>query len=51
MMIDSVCKDYRSKIAEILFEEMTVISILKGYSVIFMNSATVTLFSSGETTY
>jgi actin-related protein len=47
MMIDSVyvSKEYRTKMAEILFEEMKV------NSVIFMNSSTLTLFSSGETTY
>ena len=47
MMIDSVyvSKEYRTKMAEILFEDMKV------NSVIFMNSSTLTLFSSGETTY
>ena len=46
-MIDSVyvSKEYRTKLAEILFEDMKV------NSVIFMNSSTLTLFSSGETTY
>lgn len=46
MMIDSVyvSKEYRTKMAEILFEDMKV------NSVIFMNSSTLTLFSSGETT-
>ena len=46
MMIDSVhvSKDYRTKMAEILFEQMKV------NSVIFMNSSTLTLFSVGETT-
>jgi len=46
MMIDSVyvSKEYRTRMAEILFEE------LKVNSVIFMNSSTLTLFSSGETT-
>jgi centractin len=46
MMIDSVyvSKEYRTKMAEILFEE------LKVNSVIFMNASTLTLFSSGETT-
>jgi len=46
MLIDSVyvSKDYRTKIAEIFFND------LKVNSIIFMNASTLSLFSSGETT-
>jgi actin-related protein len=46
MMIDSLylSKEYRSQMAEILFEEMKI------QSVSFMNSSCTTLFSAGETT-
>ena len=46
LMIDSVVnsKQYKQKIAEILFEEIKIQSLL------FMNSATLSLFSTGETT-
>ncbi len=45
LMIDSVVnsKQYKQKIAEILFEEIKIQSLL------FMNSATLSLFSTGET--
>ena len=45
LMIDSVVnsKQYKQKIAEILFEDIKIQSLL------FMNSATLSLFSTGET--
>jgi actin-related protein len=60
LMIDSVTnsKNYKQKIAEILFEDVKVsfkfinsIKINKQVqSVLFMNSATLSLFSTGKTT-
>jgi len=45
-MIDSPfnSKEYKYKIAELLFEDMKVASVL------FMNSSSLSLFSTGQTT-
>lgn len=46
LIIDSVVnsKEYKQKLAEILFEEIKIQSLL------FMNSSTLSLFSTGDTT-